>query len=121
MFARRDIVQFLLSDSDAYRPEGHVSNSRAYRLKVLDNPIMNSDPRHQALIGTTAGVPLFDDQRRGCWPFVMRSANMPDTLSMDAQNSHLSLLSANEYWEVDEDAQVGALCAPRKVSSLTSP
>lgn len=108
---------------------------------------MNTDHRNLGLVGTTDGVPFFDDQRRGnyvcahqhnpkyvniscdvckhypmrrhimsqclhnmqcvgAWPFILRCANLPDTLSMHMSNCHLHMLSANEYWELDKSAGV---------------
>ena len=67
---------------------------------------MNNDHRNIALVGTTDGVPFFSDQIRGGWPFVLRCANLPDSLSTHMANCHLHLLSANEFWEVDKDAGI---------------
>ena len=83
-----------------------MSQGHGFKQKVLDNPIMNGDHRNVALIGTTDGVPFFDDQKRGAWPFVFRCANLPDSLSKDVSNCHLGLLSANEHWALDKDANV---------------
>jgi hypothetical protein len=54
-------------------------------------------------VATTDGVPLFDDQVRGMWPFILRTPSLPDSLSMRFGNSHISILSGNEFWEVDPD------------------
>jgi hypothetical protein len=105
LWSRPDLAPYLLAD----RPdanEGDVKNSRGWKHKMVDNPVMNQDHRNLALIGTTDGVPFFDDQKRGAWPFVFRCANLPTTLSQHMANCHLSLLSANEFWEVDTDAHV---------------
>ena len=105
LFARRDLVDFLLQGTSE-RPEGDVTRSRGWKTKITDNPKMNSDYRNLGLVGTTDGVPYFSDQRRGCWPFVLRCANLPTTLSQHMSNCHMHLLSPNEYWEVDDDAGV---------------
>ena len=68
---------------------------------MLDNDHMNQDPRNLGLVGATDGVPLFDDQHRGAWPFIQRVA-MTDQMSMNVSNAHLHLLTANEYWELDK-------------------
>ena len=60
----------------------HVSKSRGFKEKVTDNPAMNKETRNVTLVGTTDGVPLFDDQHRGLWPFILRTTNLPDSLSM---------------------------------------
>ena len=99
LFAR-DLAEHLFLDC-AERPEGHTARSRAFKRKIFDNPAMNGDHRNVALVGTTDGVPLFDDQRRGAWPFIFRCANLPDSLSFHPSNTHLSLISASEYWELE--------------------
>jgi hypothetical protein len=105
MFRRTDLVPHLLQETGD-RPRGHVRNSRGWDIKVSQNPIINADHRHQALVGTTDGVPFFEDQRRGAWLFVFRHANLPDALSMSTANVYMPILSANEYWELDESANV---------------
>ena len=40
----------------------------------------------------------------GGWPFIFRCANLPDGLSTHMSNCHLSLLSANEYWQHDKES-----------------
>jgi hypothetical protein len=105
LFARPELVPYLLCDAEQAQ-EGHVRRSRGFKLKVTDNPYMNADHRNIGLIGTTDGVPLFDDQRRTAWPFVFRCANLPDSLSTHMSNCHLSLVSASEFWEVDESAGI---------------
>jgi hypothetical protein len=105
LYRRRELVPYLLHDVD-HAPEGHVLRSRGFQMKIRDNKHMNGDHRNLGLIGTTDGVPFFDDQRRGAWPFVLRCANLPDGLSMHMANCHVALLSANEFWEVDSAAGV---------------
>lgn len=105
LFSRADLVPHLYHDCcDA--SEGHVTRSRGYKEKVLDNPAINADHRNLAFIGTTDGVPFFDDQKRGGWPFLLKCANLPEGLCNNVANTHLTLLSGNEYWEVDEESKV---------------
>ena len=103
LFSRADLVPYLYTDCGD-RPEGAVTRSRGFRSKILDNPHMNKDHRNIGLIGTTDGVPFFEDQRRNAWPFVLRCANLPDAMSTHAANCHLAMLSASEYWEHDTKA-----------------
>lgn len=105
LYARPDLVPFLYHDADGH-PEGHVTRSRGFQSKVRDNPEMNKDHRNLGFVGASDGVPFFDDQKRGAWPFVLRCANLPDALSTRMSNCHMHLLSANEYWEVDKAAGV---------------
>jgi hypothetical protein len=105
LFARPDLVKYLYTDcGDSL--EGHVTNSRGYFQKILSNPHMMQDHRAVTLVGTTDGVPLFDDQVRSVWPVVFRCPSLPDELSMKMVNCHLSLLSGSEYWELDTAANV---------------
>ena len=60
------------------------------------------DHRNLGLVGTTDGVPLFDNKHRGLWPFFFRVANLPDSLATHMANVHLSFLSANEHYELNE-------------------
>jgi hypothetical protein len=108
LFARADLVPYLYHDhaGEAALSEGHVARSRGFNMKINNNPHMNRDHRNLGLVGTTDGVPFFDDQRRGGWPFILRVGNLPDALSTHMTNVHLHLLSANEFWEVDADAGV---------------
>ena len=69
---------------------------------MTNNPVINEDRRNIALVATTDGVPLFGDQVRGMWPFILRTPNLPDSLSMRFGNAHISILAGNEFWEVDE-------------------
>ena len=105
LFARPELVPYLLHDSEQ-GVEGHLLRSRGFQAKIRDNPYMNNDHRNLGFVGTTDGVPFFDDQRRGAWPFVLRCANLPDALSTHMTNCHLHMLSANEFWELDKDAKV---------------
>lgn len=74
----------------------------AHAHQMIDNNHMACDDRNLGLLGATDGVPLFDDQHRGAWPFIQRVA-MTDQLSMNVANAHLHLLSSNEYWTLDKE------------------
>ena len=100
-------MPYILHDSDmTVVPAGHLRRSRGFKKKVLDNPVMNKDHRSIGLVSTTDGVPFFDDQKRGAWPFILRIGNLPDGLSHHISNTHLHLLQPSEFWEVDTDANV---------------
>ena len=105
LFSRPDLVPHLYHNI-IDESEGHVKRSRGYKEKVLDNPVINEDHRNLAFIGTTDGVPFFDDQKRGAWPFLLKCANLPEGLCNNVANTHLTMLSGNEYWELDEEARV---------------
>jgi hypothetical protein len=107
LYGRPELVPYLLNDRGAPDlPPGHTTNSRGFKIKVTDNPVMNSDHRGLALVGTTDGVPYFDDMKRTAWPFILRVANLPDGLSTHISNTHLHLIAASEYWDLDKDAKV---------------
>lgn len=69
---------------------------------------MAEDPRHLALIETTDGVPLFREKKnkRSAWPFVVRCANLPTSLSLAVANTHLHLLYSCEYYSLDPKANI---------------
>lgn len=71
-------------------------------VQVLANDHMSGDHRNFGIVGTADGVPLFEDQRRGIWVFAFRNANLPTTLSNAMSNAFVSMVSANEYMELDE-------------------
>ena len=103
LYARPELVPLLHTDTGD-PPEAHLRRSRGWKAKVLENPGMNGDHRNLGILGSTDGVPLFDDQRRSAWPFVYRVANLPDAEAQDPRNVHLALLAGCEYLEVDEKA-----------------
>ena len=122
LFARSDIVPHLYNNDIGRRAATHVTRSRGFKAKITDNRAMNGDRRNLGLIGTTDGVPYFADQRRSCWPFVLRAANLPDSLSMSFQNAHLHMLAPSEFWELDEAAGVlrRRIRAPKSLQPLIS-
>ena len=65
LFARPDLVPYLYHDSDRGITEGHVKRSRGFKKKMWDDPRMAADHRNIGIVGTTDGVPFFDDQKRG--------------------------------------------------------
>lgn len=79
---------------------------------------MLRDHRNLGLVGTTDGVPMFDNKRRGLWPFFLRVANLPDGLSTHMANVHLALVGANEYYELNEATNTLArkLHAPKSLT-----
>lgn len=111
MFAREDLVPHLLLDGGG-RPPTDVRRSRGFKQKVFDNPHMNDDHRNLAVVGTADGVPLFDDQRRSAWIYLLRCANLPDHIAQQAANCHMHVLAGAEYLELDEDAN----CIRRRYS-----
>jgi hypothetical protein len=123
LFSRPDLVPYMYNNRESPDlPSGHVTFSRGFKLKISDNPHMNCDQRNIGLVGTTDGIPYFDDQKRGAWPFILRVANLPDGLSTHVSNTHLHLLSASEHWELDEAANVlrRRVRAPKSLHPLIS-
>jgi hypothetical protein len=74
---------------------------------MVEDLLMSEDSRNIALVGTTDGVPFFDDKHRSCWPFIFRVANLPDGLSQLTINAHVSMLAAAEY--LVKDLVTGAI------------
>jgi hypothetical protein len=84
-------------------PAGHTRLSRGWHQKITSNPRMNSDPRHQALIGMADGIPIFKDKNtRGVCPIALRQGNQPDSLSKKFNNIHLSGLYPCDFWAIDD-------------------
>jgi hypothetical protein len=87
--------------------------------QVTTNPAMAADSRNLALIGMSDGIPMFRDKdSRGVTPIAMRTANLPDTLSMKFRHIHLSALYPHEFWRLSEEGGDWER-APKKPSSLS--
>lgn len=84
-------------------PEGSVKLSNGYQQKALANPVINTEQRNQALIGTADGVPLFgiEKSKRNGTPFMLRSANAPDAVSLKLFNCHLHGFLPGEYFSTN--------------------
>jgi hypothetical protein len=84
--------------------EGSVKRSHGYAEKVISNPVINTDTRNQALIGTADGVPLFNKEKnaRNGLPFMVRLATAPDQIALKMDNAHLYGLLPGEFFSVDE-------------------
>ena len=107
LFSDKEIVPYLYNDlCPSTSPLGSVRGSNGYYRKVLLNPRMNSDPRHQAVILSTDGMPYFKDiQCRSGWPVLMRSAMLPDGLWNSQAYTHMLAFQASDY--LDEDPTTG--------------
>lgn len=87
-------------------PPGHVRFSRGWHEKMTDNPHMYCEPRNQALIGMSDGIPLFRDKNsRSCVPIALRQANQPDSISKNFKYMHLSALYPCDYWCLDSTSK----------------
>jgi len=85
-------------------PETSIKLSRAYTRKVLDDPNLHNDHRHQGILLSTDGVPYFsasDKHSRGAWPILARLASLPDGLWNRFELAHLYGLEPSEHWETD--------------------
>ena len=78
---------------------------------------MSRDHRNLGLVGTTDGVPMFDNKRRGLWPFFLSVANLPHSLSSHMANVHLNLVGASEYHELNKatNTLIRKLHAPKSL------
>ena len=63
-------------------PSGHVSFSKGWYDKVINNPHINAESRNQTVIGMSDGIPLFKDKNsRSVVPITLRLGNLPDGIS----------------------------------------
>jgi hypothetical protein len=108
LFSDKDIVHHLYNDlCCSTSPIGSVRASYGYNHKVLRNPRIACDPRHQAVILSTDGMPYFKDvQCRSGWPVLMRSAMLPDGLWNSQAYTHMVAFQASDYLDEDPDTGV---------------
>jgi hypothetical protein len=107
MFNDPDLIMHLFNDlCSTGSPVGSVRASYGYRRKVRDNPNISCDPRNQAVMLSTDGMPFFKDVMcRSGWPVLMRSAMLPDGLWNSAAYTHMIAFQASDY--LDEDSTTG--------------
>ena len=107
MFSDPELAMHLFNDlSSSASPVGSVRASYGFRRKVLDNPNISCDPRHQAIMLSTDGMPFFKDvQCRSGWPVLLRSAMLPDGLWNTSAYTHMLAFQASDY--LDEDPETG--------------
>ena len=65
---------------------------------MTNNPNINADRRHQAITGSSDGIPLFRDKNAvSAWPFVLKNALLPDGLANEMCYAHLAALVECSY------------------------
>ena len=108
LFMRPDLVDYLKNNTSPQMfPSGHLRRSVGWCRKVLDNPNINDDPRHQAVHLASDGVPLFSDKHfKNGEAIVIRSANLPDHLSIRPEMCHLSCFIEGKYKTQRDDGTV---------------
>jgi hypothetical protein len=88
-------------------------------VQVTENPPMAEEPRNQAVVGMSDGIPMFcDKDSRGVTPIALRTANLPDELSNKFRHIHLAALYPHEFWRLSEESGAWER-APKKPSSLS--
>ena len=103
LYNRPDLIDHLRNDEEC-SPPGSIPQSRGWKSKMRDNPVMRADVRHLGLVGTADGVPYFKDKKaRGGVPFMLRVGNLPPELQLELQNCHLAGLLPNEVFDIDPD------------------
>ena len=86
---------------------------------MTENPAMAADTRNQAVVGMSDGIPMFRDKdSRGVTPIALRTANLPDEISMKFKHIHLSALYPHEFWRLSEEHGDWER-APKKPSTLS--
>lgn len=108
LFKRTDLVQYLYNDLPPTQfSSGHIRCSTGFQTKVTNNPNINSDRRHQAVTGSSDGVPLFRDKNSlSAWPFVLKSAMLPDGLINEMCYAHLLALTSSSHLSADDGSPV---------------
>ena len=105
LFSQPELVPFLHLFQEATPPPGSVRLSNGFHEKAIGNPDINSESRNQAVIGTADGVPIFgiDKSKRTGLPFMLRTANAPDTVSLKLFNCHLHGYLMGEFFTTNPD------------------
>jgi hypothetical protein len=117
MFARTDLCPYLDNRPTTQTPETSIKLSRGYRDKVLNDPSLRGDYRHQGLAMSSDGIPYFGasgKHSRGAWPLLVRLASLPDGLWDRYELAHLYGLEAQEHWVTD--VETGAVHRKRRYS-----
>ena len=119
MFSRPDMCPYLDNRPSSRTPETSVKLSRGYRDKVLNDPSLQGDHRHQGLVLSTDGIPYFGSSgqhSRGAWPLLARLASLPDGLWDRFELAHLYGLEAQEHWVTD--VETGAVHRKRRYHTV---
>ena len=100
LFRRADLAPYLANDGGG--TPGSVRRSNGYKRKVLDNPVMNRDHRHQGIIATADGIPCFKNKNasRGVVPVMLRTT-MADGVGLNVRNCHMVALCPDQHWTID--------------------
>jgi hypothetical protein len=104
LYQRRDIAAALYNDRDpSTTPVGSIHRSQGYYDKVTNNPDMNCDSRHAAVIGMADGAPFFKDRNAGSgWFFMLRHTGLPAALQLDPTLAHMTIFISNYHLEEEE-------------------
>ena len=122
MFARSDLCPYLDNrpSGTSSTPETSIKLSRGYRDKILNDPSLRGDHRHQGLVMSSDGIPYFGasgKHSRGAWPLLVRLASLPDGLWDRFELAHLYGLEAQEHWFTD--VETGAVHRKRRYTQLS--
>ena len=117
LFSDRDLVPHLYNDTScSVDPVGSLRASQGYFAKVLQNPNISADPRNQAVVLSTDGMPFFKDIKcRSGWPVLMRSAMLPDGLWNAQPYTHMLAFQASDYLDEDSTSKTGVVRVKRCV------
>ena len=105
LFSDPALVPHLYNDTScSVDPEGSLRASQGYFNKVLQNPNIRADPRNQAVVLSTDGMPFFKDIKcKSGWPILMRSGVLPDGLWNAQPYTHMIAFQASDYYDKDEE------------------
>jgi hypothetical protein len=104
LYQRKDMARAMANDvNPADTPVGSIHRSQGYKEKVTDNPLMNEDPRHAALVGLADGGPFYKDKNAGSgWFFMLRHTGLPTELLLEPALAHMPLFIGCHHYHTDE-------------------
>ena len=81
-----------------------LQNCLTLSTQVTKNSNISADRRNQGVILSADGVPYFKDMgARSGWPFVIRSANLPDGIATDMYYAHMIALQTTDMLTRDNE------------------
>jgi hypothetical protein len=105
LYQRKDMARVLTNATNpADTPAGSLHRSQGYKDKVTDNPLMNEDSRHAALVGLADGGPFYKDKNAGSgWFFMLRHTGLPTELLLEPSLAHMPIFIGCHHYDTNKD------------------